>query len=121
MPKNLNRFLPLVAAIALLFAIQNWWRVDLLINPIDIDEITKQNVVLYTTSWCPYCRKARSFFQQANIPFTEYDIEKSTYAYKQYQQISGRGVPVIVIGDRVVQGYNPQAIRSALTALTAQK
>ncbi len=119
--KQLTRLLPLAAFIALLFVIQNWWRVDLLLNPIDIDGIDEQSVVLYTTNWCPYCRKARTFFEQANIPYTEYDVEKSARAYQEYQQISGRGVPVIVIGDQVIQGYNQQAIRSALTTLTSNQ
>ncbi len=116
--KQLTRLLPLAAFIVLLFAIQNWWRVDLLLNPIDTNGIDEQSVVLYSTNWCPYCRKARTFFKQANIPFIEYDVEKSARAYQEYQQISGRGVPVIVIGDQVIQGYNQQAIRSALTTLT---
>ncbi|MBN1473031.1 MAG: glutaredoxin family protein, partial [Syntrophaceae bacterium] len=37
-------------------------------------------VILYTTSWCPYCTKARNFFLSRNIPFTEYDVEKDREA-----------------------------------------
>ena len=116
MSKTLNRLLPLAALIVLFIVIQNWWRVDLLINPINTDNLKQHSVVLYTTSWCPHCHKARTFFQRANIPYIEYDVEKSARAYQRYQQISGRGVPVIVIGERVIQGYNQRAIRLALTA-----
>ncbi|MEE8058054.1 MAG: glutaredoxin domain-containing protein [Pseudomonadales bacterium] len=72
---------------------------------------------MYATSWCPYCRKARTFFRQANIPFTEYDVEKSPRAYQQYEKISGRGVPVIQVGNRTIQGFDEMAIRSALNEL----
>ncbi|KKK49462.1 hypothetical protein LCGC14_3134800, partial [marine sediment metagenome] len=87
---------------------------------IDVSTINESDVVIYTTSWCTYCRKARVFLRQANIPYTEYDIEKSARAYAEYQQISGRGVPVIRIGKQTIQGYDPVAIRAALAALNQQ-
>ncbi|WP_101758795.1 glutaredoxin domain-containing protein [Oceanicoccus sp. KOV_DT_Chl] len=113
----LRRIAPLLVFVLILFTVQNWWRLELLINPIDNAAIKEEDVVLYTTAWCPYCRKARDYFEQANIPYTEYDVEKSARAYQEYQQISGRGVPVIRIGDRIIQGYNPASIRDALAAL----
>ncbi len=119
MPNKLTRFLPIIAFIVVLFTIQDWWKVDLLLNPLPTDGISEHNIALYTTSWCPYCRKARTFFKQANIPYTEYDVEKSARAYEKYQQISGSGVPVIVIGERVIQGYDQKAIRAALNELSA--
>src|SRR5512137_448090 len=32
-------------------------------------------VILYTTSWCPYCSKARDYLRSRGIDFIEYDIE----------------------------------------------
>ena len=91
------------------------------LNTISSESLNKDDVVMYSTSWCPYCRKARLFFRQANVPYTEYDVEKSASAYEEYQRISGRGVPVIVIGDQVIQGFNQPAIKKALTELTNTK
>lgn len=123
MPKTINRnkfktFLPLILFVVMLFTIQNWWRVQLLIDPITTQSIKEQDVVLYSTSWCPYCRKARNFLRQANVPFTEYDIEKSAQAYARYEKLSGRGVPVIRIGEQTIQGYDRDAIREALAKLS---
>ena len=39
--------------------------------------IKEPKVELYTTSWCPWCKKARAFFRSRGIPFVEYDIEKT--------------------------------------------
>ncbi|ARN73646.1 glutaredoxin family protein [Oceanicoccus sagamiensis] len=114
MNKKAKNFIPLILFIAVFLLLQNWWRVDLVLNPISTESINEEAVVMYSTNWCPYCRKARLFFRQANIPYTEYDVEKSARAYEEYQRISGRGVPVIVIGDKVVQGFDKQAIRRAL-------
>ena len=99
---------------------QNWARIELLLNPIDTDSLAEGDVVMYTTSWCPYCAKARRYLNAANIPFTEHDIEKSEEAYKEYQRLSDRGVPVLAIGDTVVQGYDPGRIREAIDLLQAQ-
>ena len=117
MNNKAKNLLPALIAIVLFFVFQNWWRIDLALNPISNQSLKDEDVVMYSTSWCPYCRKARRFFRQANIPYTEYDVEKSARAYEEYQRISGRGVPVIVIGDQVIQGFNKPAIKSALAQL----
>lgn len=90
-------------------------------NPIQHKAIAESDITLYSTSWCPYCLKARQFLLRAGIPFKEYDIEKSARAYQQYQQLNGRGVPVLQIGHQTVQGFDRKAIRSAVTQLTADK
>ena len=38
------------------------------------------DIVLYSTAWCGYCRKARSYMRRNGIAFTEYDIEKDPLA-----------------------------------------
>jgi glutaredoxin len=72
-------------------------------------------VELYTTDWCPYCLKARNFFEQRGIPYKIYDVEKSREAaFKKKRLAPGAGVPVVVIGDTIIPGYS---VRSFLTAL----
>ncbi len=64
-----------------------------------------KTVIMYSTSWCGYCKKARAHFKRNNIRFQEYDIEKSAKAAKAYKELNGRGVPVILIGDRRMNGF----------------
>jgi len=72
-------------------------------------------VELYTTSWCPYCKRARAYFRDKGIPFTEHDIEKETGAGARLVALSGsQAVPTAVIGDKVVRGYSPSAYQAAL-------
>ena len=79
----------------------------------------KQNeVTLYTTSWCGFCQKARTYFRKKGIKFTEYDIEKNSRAAhtkrlldKKYQ---GRGVPLAIINGKGIHGYLPQFYEKAL-------
>ena len=72
-------------------------------------------VELYTTSWCGYCKKAKTFFNKRGIPFVEYDIEKDRAALKRKQKLSpGSGVPVAVINGRPINGFSPALYESAL-------
>lgn len=63
-------------------------------------------VVMYATSWCPYCRKARNYFRDNGIPFTEYDIEKNAQARREYDALGARGVPVILVGKKRMNGFS---------------
>ena len=65
-----------------------------------------KSVVMYSTSWCGYCKKAAKHFRKNNIPFTEYDIEKSAKGARDYKRLKGRGVPVILIGDKRMNGFS---------------
>lgn len=66
----------------------------------------RKKVVMYSTSWCGYCKKARQYFQKKGIAFKEYDIEKNRRAKREYDAMNGRGVPLIVVGDQRIAGFN---------------
>ncbi len=65
-----------------------------------------KSVVMYSTSWCGYCKKSARHFRKHKIPFTERDIEKSASAAREYKKLRGRGVPVILIGDQRMNGFS---------------
>ncbi len=71
-------------------------------------------VYLYSTQWCGYCAAARSFLDQRGIRYTERDIEKSTSAHDDYRRLGGRGVPLIVIDDKIIYGYDEVRLRTLL-------
>lgn len=61
-------------------------------------------VVMYSTTWCGYCKKAKAYFRKKGIRFREYDIEKSSKARLEYQALGAGGVPLILIGKQ--QGFH---------------
>ncbi|MEN6488181.1 MAG: glutaredoxin family protein [Smithella sp.] len=79
-------------------------------------EAKKSNeVILYITSWCPYCKMAADFFRSRNIPFTEYDIEKDRAAAERKKQLDSKsGVPFAIINGQPIHGYSPGAYEKAL-------
>ena len=75
-----------------------------------------ETVDLYTTSWCPYCAKARAFLRANNIPFIDHDIEKDPMAAQRKRQLdsSYSGVPLAVIKGQLVRGFSENNYQRAL-------
>lgn len=63
-------------------------------------------VVMYSTTWCGFCKKARQFFHAKGIAFKEYDVEHSAKGRRDYQRLNGRGVPIILVGKKRMNGFS---------------
>lgn len=70
-------------------------------------------VVMYATDWCAYCAKARAYFEENGIAYTELDIDKSHAAHAQFKRLGGRGVPLILVGRERVNGFSELAFEFA--------
>lgn len=76
--------------------------------------LSQPEVILYATDWCGYCKAARVFFDANGIRYSERDIEKSSVALAEHAKLGGNGVPLIVVGDDVIKGYNEGTLRQLL-------
>lgn len=77
-------------------------------------------VILYSASWCGYCREAKAWFRDHRIPFVEKDIEADTdaaaeLAEKKKAQGRGRqgGVPWIDTGSELISGFDVPLLERA--------
>ena len=81
----------------------------------------RTEVVFYSTSWCPVCDKARSYLKRKKVRYVEKDVEKTPGAQKELQARAAKagvrlsGVPVFVVGDRVLPGFDPSVLDSILS------
>lgn len=66
-------------------------------------------IVMLSASWCGSCKKAKTYFRRNGIPFTEYDIEKSSKGRKLFEQMGAKGVPVILVGKKRMNGFSEAA------------
>lgn len=71
---------------------------------------TMKQVVIYTTSHCPYCKQAKQYFAQKGIRYREIDVETSMSGKEAFRKLGGNGVPLIMVGDKKVDGFNAQEL-----------
>lgn len=68
-----------------------------------------KKVVMYSAPWCGVCKRARQFFKDRAIPFRELDIEHNTMARRELERMKARGVPVILVGGKRLNGFSEKA------------
>jgi glutaredoxin 3 len=67
--------------------------------------MTAAMVLIYATSWCPYCARARALLASKGVAVREIDVEAEPQQRSEMIRRSGRHtVPQIFIGERHVGG-----------------
>lgn len=72
-------------------------------------------ITLYTTRQCPHCCQAKAFLQRHHIPFSEQDVERNQRAFLEFRRQGGRSVPMIVIGQQRLNGFDAKRLAQLLT------
>lgn len=82
----------------------------------DLTELPKGGIVLYCTPWCPACRRAKRWFQQRDLDFTEVDITKVYGAAEQVMKWANgyRTTPTFDIDDTIIVDWNESKLESVL-------
>lgn len=81
-------------------------------NPMDEDFAldktisSSKKVIIYSASWCGVCTTAKKYFKQKGIPYKEYDVETSAKGRKDFKRLNGRGVPIILMGKKRMDGFD---------------
>jgi glutaredoxin len=68
----------------------------------------REGVFLYCTRWCPTCHRARAYFEQHDIPYTEIDINYDKEAAKRVREWAdgNQTTPTFEIDGNVIVGYD---------------
>jgi glutaredoxin len=73
----------------------------------------REKVVMYSTNRCGYCKQARQYFKRNAIPYVEYDVETSQKGKRDYKKMGGTGVPIILVGERRLNGFSEASFSAA--------
>jgi glutaredoxin 3 len=74
-----------------------------------------KKVIIYTTSWCPFCDATKEYLKSKGIEFEEKNVENDLQAREEMIEKSGQlGVPVIDIDGKIIIGFSPEEIEEAL-------
>lgn len=72
-------------------------------------------VVLFSTSTCSWCRRAKKYFRENGVPFKEINVERDAEAARDIARKTGQtGVPVIKIGNKWIVGFDRPRIEKEL-------
>jgi len=64
-------------------------------------------IKMYTTSWCPWCQRAKRLLNEKGLEFEEINIEEQVMSREELAKITGgRSVPQIVINDEPIGGFD---------------
>lgn len=74
-----------------------------------------KQITMYSTPTCVFCPAIKQFFKKHDIAFTEIDVSQDEAALEEMKEVSGQlSVPVTVIGDAVIVGYDKKKLQKAL-------
>ncbi|WP_419419132.1 glutaredoxin 3 [Legionella sp. D16C41] len=63
------------------------------------------NVIIYTTEYCPYCRRAKQLLDSKNVSYKEIRVDEEPGKREEMMAKSGRRtVPQIFINDQAIGG-----------------
>jgi glutaredoxin 3 len=75
----------------------------------------QKNVIVYSTSTCPWCYRVKEYLSSKGFSYTDYDVGKDREKAKEMIQKSGQmAVPVIAIGNEIIVGFNQAKIDELL-------
>ncbi|MFB0972841.1 MAG: glutaredoxin family protein [Neofamilia sp.] len=73
-----------------------------------------KNVVVYTSSTCPYCTLAKDYLTEKGVEYEEKNISTSREAREELMAKGHTGVPVVVIDEEEIVGVDTANIDTVL-------
>lgn len=74
-----------------------------------------KKVTIYSTPTCHYCHMAKEYFDQNGIKYEDFDVAADIEKRREMVEKTGQmGVPVIMIGNEAVIGFDQAMISQLL-------
>lgn len=74
-----------------------------------------KKVIIYSTPTCIYCRMAKDFLTDKNIPFTDHDLTKDVAMRDEVIKKTGQmAVPVIEVDGETMIGFDKEKLSQLL-------
>ena len=76
---------------------------------------SQPKVVVFSTPTCSFCNAAKRYFREKRIRFTDVDVSRDHKAAMDMKRKTGQtGVPVILINNRPIVGFDKSKINRML-------
>jgi len=78
---------------------------------------TPAQVTIYSAPWCAFCHAAKQFLDGKKVSYKDINVDEDHKAAMEMVQKTGQaGIPVLIIGDETIIGFDRPKIESALRA-----
>ena len=72
-------------------------------------------VTIYSAPWCAFCHMAKRYLDDLGIAYKDIDVDADPAAAIELVETSGQaGIPVILIGEETIIGFDRPRIDAAL-------
>ncbi len=75
-----------------------------------------QGIVMLAAEWCGYCRKQQGDFERAGVRYRVLDVDTGP-GDRAMRAVGANVVPVTVVGQAVIRGYDTDELDRKLTPL----
>lgn len=73
--------------------------------------------IVYSSTNCNFCIQLKSYLNEQNISYEERNIDQSDEYAQQLNKLGIMSVPLTLIGEKKILGFNPNRIKKELAAL----
>jgi len=73
--------------------------------------------IVYSSTNCNFCKQLKTYLDEQNISYEERNIDESDEFAQELHNLGIMSVPLTVIGEKQILGFNPNRIKKALAAL----
>jgi glutaredoxin len=82
-------------------------------------ELPSGGIVMYCTSWCPACHRARNFLSERGLAYTEVDIDKTPGAKTRLRELTGGTLttPTFDIDGEIIVDFKREQLERVLSLI----
>lgn len=78
-----------------------------------------KKIIVYTTPTCAFCPAVKNFIKEKGADYEEVDVTENEKAMEEMVKKTGQmGVPVTLIGDEAVVGFDKKKLEKLLDELS---
>ncbi|NDK39570.1 glutaredoxin family protein [Pseudoxanthomonas gei] len=115
---NVRNLLLMLLLGGAVWAAMSWWQGrEVTLQADDPRLLTgDKGIVMLAAEWCGYCRQQRKDFELAGVLYRVLDVDTEEGS-RAASALGTRGVPVTVVGQQVIEGYDTALLHRNLLPL----
>ncbi|WP_127585442.1 glutaredoxin family protein [Paenibacillus koleovorans] len=73
--------------------------------------------IVYSAKGCQDCEKVKQYLSEQGVAFEVKDVMADVQAREEVEKLGFLGIPVTVIGDQAVKGFQPGELKRMVAAV----